>query len=165
MKTRLICLLCGALLASVGCAQDRALTLTPVGPAPSLPRAADNHGTLVVYSAWEGLADAGEADWRRHTSFELRQADGSLIRRVKNFRGGPVDDPTPVPLAAGTYRVRVRAQKYGWVTVPVVIEPGRVTCVYLDDTSPPSNSPQESGQLVKLPDGRAVGWSRCAPGN
>jgi len=62
-------------------------------------------------------------------------------------------------LPAGTYRVVARANGYGIVTVPVVIEKNQVTTVHLEGGGSWENEVARSqSDAVRLPDGRIVGW-------
>jgi hypothetical protein len=71
-----------------------------------------------------------------------------------------VGGPTSVQLAAGSYHVVARANGYGLVTVPVVIQGGKETVIHLDGGgSWPNREEMIQAGAVQLPDGRVVGWA------
>jgi len=66
-------------------------------------------------------------------------------------------------LQPGKYEVVARANGYGEVTVPVVVEAQRTTVLHLEGGAPwhprPAFDPDNS---VSLPDGRVIGWKAVA---
>ena len=87
----------------------------------------------MVYTAPDPHAHFDGSSYHRYYSdYEVRSEDGALIKKVHNDSGTVVEGPVEVNLPAGKYRVHARANGYGWVTVPVVIEPGKVTTVHLE---------------------------------
>jgi hypothetical protein len=139
--------------------------LAPVGPAPVSVAAPADHGTLVVYSAFKtGLPNPNlPDDIRQHSSYELRSETGTWLRAVANEQGFQGEDPAPVELPPGNYRVVARANGYGLVTVPVVIAASRVTTVHLEGgASFASQGASSLGDSVRLPDGGVVGWKATA---
>jgi len=144
-----------ALLSSGCVATDKFLVANPVGPPAPGVEEHPGQGSLVVYSAWDGL-DTFDPDHEKHTSYRVHSADGGLIRSVRNRCGSFDGYPMTVNLPTGTYKVEARATNFGWVFVPVRIEANRTTVVYLDGTEPPERELIEEA-LVRLPNGQIVG--------
>jgi hypothetical protein len=80
------------------------MMLDPVGP-PVLPvRTAQDHGSLVVFSAYVSGAVPGVPDEIKQPSdFDLQTADGRLLQTVHNLSG------TPQPTARRSNRSPVAA--------------------------------------------------------
>jgi hypothetical protein len=151
----------GVLLA--GCATGRSgITLATVGPVSVQPAAiSSTNGTLVVYSAFEVNADFNSRDPYRpeYSDYRIFTIGGKLLQRVHNNSGTILQDPVPVELSAGKYRVIARANGYGYVTVPIIIEARQSTILHLEGGVSWSDK-SVSGQTntVRLPDGQVVGW-------
>ena len=153
----------GSLLAAMGFwggfSAQADTVISTVGPVPIVPM-----GKLIVYSATvPSLAEAGaEFDWEEnrnlHTNYTIYRKDGSVFRQVHNSFGPDDENAKTVALPPGKYTVRALSQRDGWVRVPVVIKPDRLTSVKLADSidSPHQNIP--AGQAVRAPDGHVVGW-------
>jgi len=78
-----------------------------------------------------------------------------VLRRVRNLSGSFYQDPESVQLLVGTYKVQARAVNCGWVVLPVMVEDGETTVVYLDgEASPPDG---ETGEGIRLPNGQIIG--------
>lgn len=125
-----------ALLA--GCAADQIRTvLAPVSPASGLSAAMPPEtrtGVLVVYSAFDVNPGINRRDSERPvgTDYQILTADGRPLQFVHNDSGTILQQPVPVKLPAGKYRVVALANGAGRVTVPVIIAPGRLTTVHLE---------------------------------
>lgn len=148
------------LLAGCGGART-ALVLEPVGPVPSLAKTeSSSDGVLMVYSACEAGPNFGRRDPYRPvcSDYKILSSTGTLLRAVHNDSGTILQQPAAVSLPAGRYRVVARANGFGTVTVPVIIEAGRSTIVHLEGDSWPRTGPKDSTNLVHLPDGEAIGW-------
>jgi hypothetical protein len=154
------CLIGGLVLA--GCATGhRNLTLDSVGPAPAQPSVASADGTLTVYSGFKVNADFNSTDpnHREYSNYKIFAADGKLLQLVQNDTGLAQGSPAPISLAPGNYRVVARANGYGIVTVPVVIQAGNLTIVHLEGGYVwPDKSEFNQTNTVRLPDGGIVGW-------
>ncbi|MFZ1074676.1 MAG: hypothetical protein WAO21_14720 [Verrucomicrobiia bacterium] len=151
----------GVLLA--GCATGKGgITLDAVGPVPAQSAVVSSiNGTLVVFSAYEVNADFNSRDPYRpeYSDYRILGADGKLLRRVHNNSGTIPQDPLPVELPAGKYRVIARANGYGYVTIPVIIEAQQSTVLHLEGGgSWLGNSTLAQTNTVRLPDGQVVGW-------
>jgi hypothetical protein len=92
-----------------------------------------------------------------HSDYSIHSADGRPVHRVKNYRNPILNEPIAVTLAPGKYTVEARASGRGKVKVPVFIEIGRTTSVFLNG-SWDHKGPVNEGDLVKLPGGEIIGW-------
>jgi hypothetical protein len=135
------------------------LALAPIGPR-RLPVEAERQltGSLVVYSAFEAVNTPSDSDQRRHSDYELRSADGAVIKRVSNQEQTFSEDPATVKLAPGRYSITARANASRRVDVPIVIEADKTTCVRLDGSEPIGSRRVAASEMVRLPDGTPVGW-------
>jgi hypothetical protein len=131
---------------------------TPVGPEPFARQAAGPNGHLLVFSAKEPHGDGDDPVYYQHSGYSIYDSQRRWTKYVGNAPGHFDEGPRLVHLAPGTYFVKARAECYGWVEVPVVIESGRTTVVHLDKEWRPASSPPKS-ELVSLPDGYLIGWS------
>lgn len=146
-----------------GCVSGRSgLALDTVGPIPTQTRAANPaDGTLLVYSAYDVNADFNSRDPYRpeYSDYKIYTTFGDLLRRVHNDSGSILQDPASVKLPAGKYQVVARANGYGYVTVPIVIEAQQSTILHLERGGGwPDKSVFNQTNAVRLPDGRIVGW-------
>ena len=151
----------GVLLA--GCATGKSgITLDAVGPFPGQPAAVSSaNGTLVVYSAYQVNADFNSRDPYRpeYSDYKIFTTDGKLLQRVHNNSGTILQDPGSVELPTGKYRVIARANGYGYVTVPVIVEAQQSTILHLEGGGSWSDkSALGHTDAVRLPDGQVVGW-------
>jgi hypothetical protein len=88
-------------------------------------------GYLKVYSATNEFKD-GNAWYFPHSSYAIYTTDGKLLKNVENHISRNDEIPEIVPLPVGFYTVVARAEKDGYVRVPVVINLGQRTIVDLD---------------------------------
>ena len=156
----LLILVTGALIS--GCTSENGLVLDPVGP-PPLQRSAVNSkkGTLLVYSAYDvgGNWNGRDPDRPVHSNYQIFSRDGNLLRSVHNDSGTLQQDPVPVELPAGKYRVIANANGHGEVTIPVIIEAQQTTLLHLEGGGSWSNGMESNPtNVVRLPDGQMVGW-------
>ena len=133
--------------------------LLPVGCATTatpLPTSTAASGTLVVYSATYP-STLEESEYPSHTDYTVATANDTVVERVSNRTGSFEKRPASVNLPPGEYHVRAQYSRGGFVTVPVVIETGKITIVSLDGSSiPPSETP--APVPVHGPNGAVVGW-------
>jgi hypothetical protein len=120
-----------------GCAfqdhPDGALVLDAVGPSHIQSNGTASGGTLVVYTAPDPQAHFNSSPYHTYYSdYQILSEQGALIRKVTNDSGTVIEGPVEVSLPGGHYRVHARSNGFGWVTVPVAVEPGKVTLVHLD---------------------------------
>ena len=141
-----------------GCVGNRTFVVSQaVGPRlQSLQNGAGN-GSLLVYSAWDGL-DTLDPDHEKHTGYAIFSTRGTMIESVRNRCGSFDQEPMVVSLPVGTYRVEARATNLGFVSIPVQIEENQTTIVYLDGMTKPRGVDPSDGNLIKLPNGQIVGW-------
>lgn len=156
-----------------GCAGNQGRpTVGVVGPAPIRQSwHPTSSGSLTVFSARESVANPvipGSSDspgsgdsgftWK-FSSYKILSPSGGLIKFVNNNDGQSVTYPTKVELLAGKYLVKAETQKYGEVTVPVVIAAGQNTVLNLDNSG---YWPRDVGlnvtNAVCFPDGTMIGW-------
>jgi hypothetical protein len=165
MKTifALMLITAGALLS--GCATGKdGLALDIVGPPPSQPAETSStltNGTLVVYSAFKVNADFNNPDpyHSEHSDFKIFTTDGKLLQRVHNISDNGIRDVVPVALPPGKYNVKARANGYGYLTIPIVIEAQQNTVLHLEGGgSWPDESAFNQTNAVRLPDGQIIGW-------
>jgi hypothetical protein len=140
-----------------------------VGPAPLLPAAAPPHGFLRVYTPTEEYDD-DQALYFSHRSFSILAPDGGVLKYVRNADHRWDETPARVSIPVGSYSIRSRTRRGGIATVPVAVEQGRTTNVYLDGSfaglearrDPSAALPSVAagrGDVVTLPDGEIIGWS------
>lgn len=146
-----------------GCASERnTVALDAVGPAQlskPVPPTADQ-GTLIVYSAANPYPDFGARDPYRqvYSNYEIYSTDERLLKKIHNNDNTMLQRPVGVGMPAGTYTVQARANGYGLVSVPVMIQAGQSTVVHLEGGANFGNRPASDTNMVRLPDGRIVGW-------
>ncbi len=149
-----------------GCATTPPVTVSQVGPNPNGLTINSEKGGLEVYSRLSQRSDdqnQGSTDpiWYQHTSYAIYNTDGSLVKNVQNAPWHYDKAPARVMLPPGDYLVKARSADYFWVRVPVVVKSGEVTRVHLDDLwSPPADAAK--GAVVRMPNGRPIGWSDIA---
>jgi hypothetical protein len=117
-----------------GCiSQQHGLVLEPIGPPNVQLARAGSNGTLVVFSAFDIHAHFNDLPYLRHyTDYRITSQDGKLVQTVHNDSGTLLEEPKRVQLPAGAYGVVARANRYGVVTVPVIIRANQVTTVHLE---------------------------------
>jgi hypothetical protein len=172
----------GALVCIVGCASaPRVAVQEPVGPSQRIAAGTATRGSLVVYSArrpanvnlnaeaflWNNDSGRNEFMYEpAHTAFVIYDSDGGVFQRVRNAGRTNVEDPTVVSLPTGAYTVEAEAEVSATSTVtvaiPVVVEPGQTTTVHLEPSWQRPAGSRESGDVVRLYDGRVIG-SRAQP--
>jgi hypothetical protein len=158
-----VLLIAAALVA--GCVSPpNGLVLDPIGPTDSQSVGAGTNGTLVVFSAFDAHADFNDLPYLRHyTDYKITCRDGRLVQTVHNANGTLLEGPKRVQLPVGAYCVIARANGYGVVTVPVIIQANQVTPVHLEGSPAWQNGSQLSqSNPVRLPDGEIAGW-RASP--
>ena len=90
-----------------------------------------SQGSLEVYSATDEFKD-GDARYFPHSSYAVYTTDGKLLKNVENHNSRTDEIPEIVALPVGSYTVVARAEKYGYVHVPVAIKEGQRTILDLD---------------------------------
>lgn len=128
-----------------------------VGPRGGVAATNSVQGHLMVYSGWD-ITNMENPDQPQHAAYLIVSESGELVGRIRNHGGVTNEDPVPVPLAPGRYRIESRASGFGLVIVPVVIRRGQVTTVWLDGAHDVARVPKDDSHLVRLPNGQVVGW-------
>lgn len=147
-------LLVGAACVFVGCVHYQEV-LEPVGPAPTVPVHAPAQGFLRVYTPTERYNDS-DVYYYLHQDFRIYSLNGHLVEYVRNADSNRDETPALTPLPVGTYKIRSWTRRSGIATIPVVIELGRTTDVYLDGSFEGSGAPRDA--YVTLPTGEIIGW-------
>ncbi len=165
MKIKIISIVTASIIPVFsGCASEPPIALAPVGPGPAASRPAMASGYLQVFSDTETHQIGDDNYYYPHTGYSIHDQSGKVVQYVPNHIGDMDEAPSLVNVPAGKYNIVARSASYGRVTVPVIIESGRTTVVHLDrDWKTTANN--NSGQVVRLPDGEAVGWSQGASGS
>lgn len=117
-----------------GCATSReAVTvLRPVEPAPLVAHPkAHSSGSLVAYTPVVLPPMNSTTLFYPHSSYDLYDSHGALLRHVKNHLGAWDETPERIILPPGQYTVRAQADSPGELVVPIVIRGGRTTVVDL----------------------------------
>jgi len=157
----------GIFLAGCGTGYNN-MTLDTVGPVPataSLATTSGDKGTLVVYSAYKRNADFNSRDPHReeYSDYRIFTADGRPFLNIHNNSGTILEGPASVSLAPGKYRVFARANGYGYVTVPTIVETGQTTTLHLEGGGSWANTTMfNQTNAVRLPDGKIVGWKTAS---
>jgi hypothetical protein len=113
-------------------------------------------GSLLVYS--ETYAPTVEqSEYPRHTDYTISTMQGARIKRVSNGAGLFASDPLRVSLPPGKYQICAQYTGGAFVTVPIVIEPGKTTVLDLDGEPFPQKS-RSPPNAIDNADGRVVGW-------
>jgi hypothetical protein len=107
-----------------------------LSPGPVRPSGLDfrtdlRQGYLKVYSAIDKFND-GDAWYFPHSSYAIYTTDGKLLKNVENHNSRSDEIPEVVVLPVGSYTIVGRAEKDGYVRLPVVINEGQQTILDLD---------------------------------
>ena len=161
MKLKSIILIVSVIIPFVTSCVNKPLALAPIGPNSTVRSSGGIEGYLQVFSATQKSAPVVSDDsWLLdlHTGYDIYGQSGKERRFVPNHMSNLDTSPDTVALLAGTYNIVAESTWCGLVTVPVVIQKGKITAVHLDNNwFPSSNTPAD--KLVFLPNGDAVGWS------
>lgn len=173
-QLRSMLLVAGAAWICGACAhpQDTLKVTEAVGPAPLLSAAAPRQGFLRVYTPTE-VYDDDQALYYRHRNFTLLAPAGEVRQYVLNSDDPWDQTPALVSLPVGSYEIESRTLNGRIAAIPVVVEEGRTTNVYLDGSFPASVAQRDTsgalpgvsaarGDYVTLPDGEIIGWSVTA---
>lgn len=136
-----------------GCAAPQQLSIQPViGPDPSSPSTAVQ-GRLAVYTDVE-ITGSGDGQSSSRRPYSLYDSTGRLLAEI---RGGSEIAPDTVTVAAGEYRVLGIGLSGKRIDVRVLVEPGKLTEVYLD-RSRKLEASTALNSAVLAPDGSFLGW-------
>ena len=140
----------------------REVVATPVGPEPKPAGPLILEGCLVVFSALAPM-NMVDADYELHSSYTIYDIQGKVVKRVPNHLGSLDQDPTPVYLPAGQYKVMARGSGYRLISVPIVVRKSETTSVYLDGTGEDLARKAQAKDLVRTRDGEVIGWRDAQP--
>lgn len=144
-----------AAVSLTGCATSQRLTVAePVGAGEPEAKAT---GSLKIYTATEQQEVGEDTYYYPHTGYVIYNERGEKVMYVENHVGIMDESPSIARLPAGAYVAVAEADGCGRVRIPLVISANRTTVIHLDgDWKPPQNA--QSSDLVRLPDGEAIGW-------
>jgi hypothetical protein len=131
------CCFGGSTVAQAG-GQD-SLAFDPVRPGNWDYRTESSQGYLRVYSATDEFND-GAALYFPHSSYAIYTIDGKFVKNVKNRRFPGDEIPEAVALPVGTYAVRARSQRGGYIRSLVVIKEAQQTTLHLDTWEPTTSA-------------------------
>lgn len=138
------------------CATERVM-LEAVGPASPGARIEGGPGRLIVFTAREETT-SGEVTYHNYTGYRLLTPDGKLVQFVRNQTGGRDGLPDVVSLPPGSYVVEASAERFGAVTVPVMVQAFKTTEVHLRPGWKPDLEGRGKSDVIRLSDGQPVGW-------
>lgn len=133
------------------------VVLDPVGPPPPGATAPLHQGYLKVFTTTEARKD-GEDTYYPHSGYHIYTASGVRWKYVPNRIDVTDESPMVVVIPVGNYKVVARADGYGRITVPIVINGGMLTEVNLETWNRRKTSVSNEAAVVQLPNGYAVGW-------
>jgi hypothetical protein len=146
-----------------GCATPKGqLVVGTVGPQNPRGSTSGGFGQLQVFTQTVQNNDGG-IPYPLHTAYWIYTTNGFKVKSVQNHVGPNDMSPMVVMIPAGLYHVIARADRYGIITVPTVIEGNRVTQIYLDSTGLPAMFAEDPTKLVHLPGGPAIGFRAGPP--
>jgi hypothetical protein len=129
----------------------------------SVPPSGTQTGDLVVYSATFPQT-LEQSEYPAHTDYTIATPDDKVIEHVTNATGTFNSRPARVSLPPGQYHVRAQYNGGRFITVPVSIEPNETTVIDLDGETIKQGSRATAKEVVRLPNGRVVGWSATSSG-
>ena len=134
------------------------VALNSVGPEPRGAESFIATGYIQVFSDTEEH-DIGHGEpYYTHKGYGIYDTAGKQVKYVPNHIGDMDESPTLVEIPTGHYQVDAESSAYGPVRVPVVIQAGKTTLLHLDGIWQPTSNISPN-QLVRLPNGEAIGWS------
>jgi hypothetical protein len=149
--------LAGILLLGAGVTTNiNSAVLDRVGPCAGPPETQSGEGALVVYSCWD-FHEAIDYDNVGRAAYDVYANNNALLRHVKNDVGGFDRIPVRLSLSAGEYTISSFVPRDGQVRVPILIQPGQTTIVYLDGSGNRLKKSRPAESLVCLPDGDVAG--------
>ncbi len=164
MKRLLMLCWLGASTFAMSCAlTTKPVVLGTVGPDPTAKVLATTTGFLKVYTAVK-CYPYDRQYYFGHTDYGVYDAAVKRVKSVQNAAWFHDLAPALVTLPAGTYNVVAWADGYELVEVPVVIKAGQLTEVNLEANRKPSITATAEGDVVRMNDGRIVGWSAASTG-
>ena len=157
------CFLVPCLLVLAGCATPKGqFVARTVGPQNPRGSTSGGLGQLQVFTQTVQNNDGGVL-YPVHTAYWIYTTNGVKVKAVLNHCGPNDMSPMVVMIPSGLYHVIARADRYGIVTVPAVIEGNRITQIFLDGIPQPTILGNDPSKLVHLPGGPAIGFRADPP--
>jgi hypothetical protein len=162
MKASALMVVCLLAVSIAGCVQAPLRASLEHAVIPPLT-AGENDGQsgLVVYSAYDAVpfsASESYSETKYHSDYEISGA-GGFFAKVRNRDRAFDATPPRTNLAPGRYQVVAKVNGFGRVEIPIVILPGQVTTLHVEGVpAPTGQSAPLDYDLVRIPDGRVVGW-------
>ena len=139
-----------------GCAAHSSSATIPqlglIGPAVPVQLAPTHEGSLVVLTDYLPVP-AIDLDTHQRADYRILRSDGTVFRRVSN-----AGSPAQVALPEGNYLIDAVVAPYGSMRIPVRVAADRTTQICLTGEWDAAFKRVPADALVKLPDGRVVGW-------
>jgi hypothetical protein len=157
MKTKLTMMAAMVILPLLAGCASTPIALAPVGPGPTNQKDYYSKGYLKVFSDTKTHLIGDGPPYYTHTGYSIYNESGTRLQYVANHIGEMDESPSLVKIPTGNYKVVAESAAYGRVTVPVVVQAGKVTVIHLDRGWRPVST-VSINELVRLPDGEAVGW-------
>jgi hypothetical protein len=158
MKMINVTRLCAAMIPLVAGCASQPVAVSPVGPEPASQAAYVPSGYLKVFSDTEEHVIGDGPHYYPHMGYNIYDNAGKRVEYVPNHIGNMDETPTLVRIPVGDYKVVAESSAYGRVTVPIIVQSGKTTVLHLDRGWRPASN-ISSTEVVRLPDGEAVGWS------
>jgi hypothetical protein len=158
MKLADIKWLSAAIITLVAGCVSQPVALLPVGPEPAEHVTYASTGCLEVFSDTEERVIGDGPHYYPHLGYNIYDNSGKRVEYVPNHLGDMDEAPTLVRIPVGDYQVVAESSAYGRVTVPIVVQSGKTTVLHLDRGWIPAANIL-SNEVVRFPDGEAVGWS------
>jgi len=157
MKGQYLFISVGAAMLLTSCASLQSIAVTSTaGPQPA--SLYPSTGFLKVYSATEEHFD-GDTAYYPHTDYRILTRDGRVFKEVRNAISPSDEIPATVTLPIGPYTVVAESEASGIVGVPIVVQTGRTTVLYLErkkDWTPPALA--RESDLIHLPNGQPIAF-------
>jgi hypothetical protein len=167
MMKKTLPLLCAVVGLLAGCGTPTTTIHIPVGPDPFVATQSGPNGNLEIFSTWTdqnpgGLPSNISSRNYPRVSYTVYDGNGKLMEPSEPGQTG--NGPRNISLPPGSYRITVTTATGPTLLteVPVIVETGRMTVVYLNGGwIPPANTPYS--ELVFSPGGFPLGWRAGNP--
>lgn len=113
---------------------------------------------MQIYTATRTRVDGDSTFEYPHSGYTIYNPDGSFFKYVRNHAGRMDPVPSVVAIPAGQYLIDAQAEEYGGVKFTVEVKPGRLNVVHLEKDPKHPAAQHEEAQVIRLPNGKAVGW-------
>jgi hypothetical protein len=123
-----------------------------IGPSVPVQLTPTHEGSLVVLTDYIPVP-AIDLDTHQRADYRILRSDGTVVRRVSN-----AGSPAQVALPEGSYVIEAAVAPYGSMRIPVRVAADRMTEICLTGELDAAFKRVPADAVVKLPDGRVVGW-------